>query len=221
MPAGLDSEKLIKLVRKEGFINTKDLAVKISQKIKEIAIQMNKITENDELEKLIHDILKVPGISHIVVRDVFNIGLARYYTAAKTLVERFGEEGKTALCNAMRKFFRERGKMLAQLYEEPTIPELMEAYRNNFGVMGVEMEIISKSEDNGEMRVKSCPFLDMWRREKAKGATGETLDFLEHEIEVMGWTPIAEGFNPQIESKCECTMWDGKPYCRITFRKKE
>lgn len=171
-----------------------------------------------EVERALRHMLRHDLLNKIVVRDVFNIGLSRYYVAAKTLIERFGEAGKAALGEEMTEFFRNRGAQMTHLFEDQTIPGLVDSWADGFGAMGVRMEVASMSDQEAEMHVTSCPFVDMWRRERDEGASMDTLNFLQQSIEDWGWTPIANGYNPDIYARCERSMWLGEHHCTIKIR---
>ncbi|MGH6681863.1 MAG: L-2-amino-thiazoline-4-carboxylic acid hydrolase [Bradyrhizobium sp.] len=173
---------------------------------------------SQEVERALRHMLRHELLNKIVVRDVFNIGLSRYYVAAKTLIEHFGEAGKKALGEEMTEFFRSRGGQMTHLFADHSIPGMVDSWADGFGAMGVRMEVTSLNDQEAEMHVTSCPFVDMWRRQRDQGASMDTLNFLQQSIEDWGWTPIANGYNPEIYARCERSMWLGERHCTIKIR---
>lgn len=142
--------------------------------------------------------------------------LARLFgTMAEKVIERFGQEGKEVIHEAVRAFGESRGRDIAQNVKEAGKPLTVENYLKHYDMArSASYDVETKeSQNHADQRFKFCPLWATW---------------VEEGLEEYGYiyckeidAALAKGYNPDIKFCHYHHFSDGKPDCHMTFSLEE
>ena len=140
-----------------------------------------------------------------------------YYFMAKTVIDRFGDEGREAVKEAVRDFGRHRGRgvreRVLQAGEKPLMENEYKYHDLPIGTAIWEAE----SERQGQTQVTKvlkCPFGRLWQAMEKEGHEGaEKIGRLYCDVDYAIW----QGYNDRIGFELERCVFDGASHCRMRY----
>lgn len=132
---------------------------------------------------------------------------------AQETITRFGEDGKQAILEGVRRYGEERGKRMAARARENGHPQDFSGYllygEINFAETTSESQIVQRTP-HVEVRATGCDWNDAW----VKHGVLEFGRLYCQEIDQA----IVRGFNPESRIEVSSTLSDGDDHCRFIFR---
>jgi hypothetical protein len=144
------------------------------------------------------------------------INFARMYLhIAKSVGDRFGQQGIETIKLGLRKYALERGQNIRRDVDRLDLPPNMENYYKNFDSSladaGFEIDL-QLSGWTAEGEVRRCPFAEIW---KDMGAPEIGLLYCQVDHDML------EGYNPDLKLDQPLNLLKGDRSCRFQWRKKE
>ncbi len=134
---------------------------------------------------------------------------------AKKVIERFGEEGKEVVREAVRAFGESRGRDIAKKAQKAGEPLTVENYLKFYDMArSASYEVESDvSRYHANQKFKFCP---IWATFEEDGLEDYGYIYCQ-EID----TALARGYNPRIKFRHYHHFKDGKPDCHMDFTLEE
>ncbi|MDR2136806.1 MAG: L-2-amino-thiazoline-4-carboxylic acid hydrolase [Synergistaceae bacterium] len=143
---------------------------------------------------------------------------ALYYFMAKTMIDRFGEEGREAVKEAVHAFGVYRGRRVRRRVLQAGEKPLMEnEYKHHDLPIGTKIWEAESEHEGGRQTTKvlKCPFGRMWQAMEKKEACESATEIgrLYCDVDYAIW----EGYNGRIGFELQKCIFEGDEYCQMSY----
>jgi hypothetical protein len=164
------------------------------------------MTECQRLDKKIP-----PKSADVMVEQFAEFSAYLYYFMAKKIIEKFGNEGKEAIREAINDFGLFRGKRVREKVIKAGLEPTMEnEYLFHDLPIGSKAWVAeSRKEGNKHItHVLKCPFGQIWKQ-----LGEEKIGLLYCDIDYSIW----KGYQPKIKFRLNKNILKGDPYCEMIY----
>jgi hypothetical protein len=146
--------------------------------------------------------------------SIYTITAKLFASVAQEVVAKFGEEGKQAIRDGVRKFGETRGKNIALNVEQAGLDKLLTNYLPYYDMERSELFVYDSeiSEEKIEQKFHQCPFAEAW----IEDGNQELGKLYCEEID----DAIAKGYDSNLQCIAHKRLLDGDQYCHLLFEYK-
>ncbi|HHV71534.1 MAG TPA: L-2-amino-thiazoline-4-carboxylic acid hydrolase [Clostridia bacterium] len=143
--------------------------------------------------------------------SIYTITAKLFAAVAKEVVDRFGEEGKQAIAEGVRKFGERRGRNIAANVEQAGKEKVLTNYLPYYDMERSKLFVYDSevSDEKIEQKFYQCPFAAAW----IEDGNQELGKLYCEQID----DAIAKGYDPRLRCVALKRLLDGDEYCHLIF----